>query len=157
MLPWHEQKIRIRALIAHEPLSVRQRTVQDTRHPMDLIAVPLNGQGLRLGVVLTFKPPQLAVVGSLARHLEMQPLLGEVAPREGLIAEAVLLRIVSVNEVLDNGATLPQRQIGVKVGQGRESAIGVDGRVGFLLDGREIHKGRGVGDVQGLEDDGHFL
>lgn len=67
----------------------------------------------------------------------MQPLLQKelvLSRREGQRAGVV----VCFDEVLDDGARLPERDARVGVFDGREAAVWVDGEVGFFLYDGEV-------------------
>lgn len=101
------------------------------------------------------EPHSLTEVGALAGGLEEQPLLQEVLFGEGGVGELVGL-VVGVDEVLDDGAGFPQRDVCVWVLDGGDAAVGVDFLVVGLLELRVVHVFGLEGDVELSEDDGYF-
>lgn len=85
--------------------------------------------------------------------MEMQPALRRPLVAQICVAQAVRL-VVRLQQVLDNGAGLPQRKAGVGVLNGRDAAVGVHGLEGLLVEDGEVHDLRGVGDRELVEDDG---
>ena len=146
-LPHDKGDIDIRILITHKPRSVRiaaavlffllrQMPLQDAGHAVDFLGVALNGAGHLLGMV-PLEPEQLPVVGSLARDLEVEPLLRVVElGRSGRETEAVL-RVVALDEVLEDGAGLPEGDVRVGVVDGGDAAVGIDGEVFGVFDVRD--------------------
>lgn len=112
---------------------------------------------------------------TLPAGLEVQPCVLLVLLLAAGVAELVLL-VVDIEQVLDDGAGLPQLEAGVGVLDGRDTAVGVDGLEGLwsrgqwapsgerrrgggwtrltLLEVTEVHDLGLVGHVQLLEDDG---
>lgn len=71
------------------------------------------------------EPDGLAEVRALAGHLEVDELLDvPVLVGGGALEEALL--VVGLDDVLDDGARLPERQVGVGVNDGGETTVGVD-------------------------------
>lgn len=68
----------------------------------------------------------------LARHLEVQILLHQRPVLDGAGAQLALL-VIRLDEVLDNGARLPESKVGVGVDNGGQAAVGVDGDEGLAL------------------------
>lgn len=67
--------------------------------------------------MISIEPDGLAKVRALARHLEMKPLLLLILLRLGLVGN-LPLGIVFLNQVLDNGAGLPQGDSSVGIFNG---------------------------------------
>ena len=165
-LPHDEGDVGVGILIAHEPRSLRiaaavllfllrQMPLQDAGHAVDFLDVALNGAGHLLRMV-SFEPDRLSVVGALARDLEVEPLLRVVRlGRAGRETKAVL-RVVALDEVLEDGAGLPEGDVGVGVVDGGDAAVGVDGEVFGLLDVREVDGVYFVGNAEFAEQDGDF-
>jgi len=156
-LPREEGNVRVRAPAPHEPrlavFLLAQVLLQHGRDAVHLLGVPVDGQGQLLGREQP-EPTVLAVVRALPAGLEEEPLLGVVGLcRAGLEAQ-LALRVVALDEVLDDGARLPDGDAGVGVVDGWEPAVGVDGEVLGLLD--VCHRdGFGfVGDPELFEDHG---
>ena len=86
----------------------------------------------------------------------MEPLLREVRlGRSGRETQAAL-RVVALDEVLEDGAGLPEGDVGVGVVDGGDAAVGVDGEVFGLLDVREGNGVYVVGKAEFLEHDEDF-
>ena len=64
--------------------------------------------------------------------------------------------VVGVDQILDDGARLPQRQAGVRILDGRNATIGIDIDEGFFLDDAEIDHLCIIRETELLKDDGHF-
>lgn len=111
--------------------------VENICYAENLLLVAFHGTGKFL-VMVPGKPDILSVVGTLTRHLEVQPLLQvELLGRCG-DTELVFL-IIRIDDVLDDGARFPQCDASIWVLDGWQSAIWVEGGVRFLLDGAEVH------------------
>ena len=165
-LPHDKRDVGIGILITHEPRSLRiapavllfllrQMPLQDAGHAVDFLGVALNdaGHGLRME---SLEPEQLPVVRALARDLEVQPLLGVVElGRSGCETQAVL-RVVALDEVLEDGAGLPEGEVRVGVVDGGDAAVGVDGEVFGLFDVRQVNGVYLVGKAEFPEHDGDF-
>lgn len=74
----------------------------------------------------------LPIVRALPRHFEVLPIRLLILLRERGIAEIVLL-VVGIEEILDDGARLPQRDTCVRIFQGREAAVGIDADVWLFM------------------------
>ena len=72
-----------------------------------------------------------------------------------------MTRVVDSQDVIDAREGFPAGDAGVGVVQGGDAAVGVDGCEGFAFDaggrGGEVPELDGVGDVEGLEQDGDFV
>lgn len=134
-------------LLANEVLLALKDRVQHLKHPYRLLIVALLRARHILGVELA-EPDRLAKVRALAGHLEVQVLLQQPLLRVSRERELVLL-VVALDNVLDDGARLPQDEV-VVVGvlDGRQAPVGVDLEKGRLL---------GVLDGDGLVGDGELL
>lgn len=111
-------------LPADEELLALEQPVEDGDDAQNLLLVALNGRGHLLRVELV-EPDGLAEVRALAGHLEVDELLDvPVLVGGGALEEALL--VVGLDDVLDDGARLPERQVGVGVDDGGEAAVGVD-------------------------------
>lgn len=153
-LPRNEREVGVRALVADEPLAAVERPLEDAADAANLVLIPLDGEGDLLGGVV-HEPEGLAVVGALAGDLEVEPLLAvELAGGVG-VAELVVL-VVLLNEVLDDGARLPEGDASVGVLNGGEAAVGVDGEVGLLLHLGEVEELGLRGDPELLHDEGNL-
>jgi hypothetical protein len=123
-MPSHERQVRIRALIPDQiprPLLLEMR-IQHPNHALHLIDVALHSGGDLFGVV-ALEPHALAVVGALAGDLEVQPLVAEVFFGGGGVADRVVL-VVGFDEVLVDGTGFPEGDVGVRVGDGWDAAVG---------------------------------
>lgn len=133
VLPRRKGNVDIAVLVTHHPgflgavlfLLPLQMTLEDGSDAVDLLDVAFNSGGDRLGMV-PLEPDGLAKVGALAGGLEVEPLAGvvEVGSARGE-AELVLL-VVGLGQVLEDGAGLPQGEVGVGVVDGGQAAVGVD-------------------------------
>jgi hypothetical protein len=73
--------------------------------------------------VVALEPRALAVVGALAGDLEVQPLVAEVFFGGGGVADG-LVPVVGFDEVLVDGTRFPEGDVGVRVGDGGDAAVG---------------------------------
>lgn len=86
----------------------------------------------------------------------MEPLLRVVGFRgAGGEAQAVV-RVVALDEVFDDGAGLPEGDVCVRVVDGWEAAVGVDGDVGGGFDVGDGDRDYFVGQVEFFEEDVDF-
>lgn len=94
-----------RALIPNEPLLPLKCQIQHADDSLDFLIVPLNRtrDPLRMRKI---EPIPLSKIGALSTHLEEQVLALKVFFWLGSIANLVL-RIVFLSEVLDDGARFP--------------------------------------------------
>lgn len=141
-------------LLTNEVSLALEDVVQNTPHTLNLLEVALLGARNVLGVELVEKDA-LAVVRTLAGHLELEVLLKVPLLGVGGNVELVLL-VVGLDEVLSDGAGLPQDDV-VVVGvlDGGQTAVGVnlDESLGLGVgDGVEV-----VGDAELLKDDDNLL
>ena len=160
-LPHDESDIGIGILITHKPRSVRiapaillfllrQMPLQDARHAINFLSIALNNARHGLGMV-SLEPHNLPVIRSLARDLEVEPLLRVVGLwRPGRETEAVL-RVVALDEVLEDGAGFPEGDVRVGVVDGGDAAVGVDGEVGGRFAAREVDGVDLVGEAEFAE------
>lgn len=118
---------------AHQVRLILQQPIQHLHHPHKLLVIALLGARQVLWMKLA-EPRRLAKVRALPGHLEVQELLEVVLFRKAGDAELVIL-VVRVDEVLQDGARLPQGDARVGVFDGGCAAVGVDVGVGRLLDG----------------------
>ena len=103
LLPREKGNVGVSELVANQELLASQVLVQDASDALDLVFVSLGGAGDMLRVE-HLEPDSLAVVGTLSRDLEKEPLLGvKVLGRSGSEAELVVL-VVGGDDVLENGA-----------------------------------------------------
>lgn len=109
-----------------------QDSIEDTNDSDELFIISLL-RTLDLLRMEVAEPSSLTEVRPLARHLEVQVLLGVVLLGEGGVADLVVL-VVCVHQVLKDSTRLPQGDAGVRVFNGRGATIGVDLSVGLALD-----------------------
>jgi len=158
-LPREEGDVGVRAPPAHQPLLafllLAQVSLQHGRDAVHLLNIPVHGQGYLLGREQP-EPAVLAVVRTLPAGLEEEPLLGVVGlGRAGSETQLVRL-VVALDEVLDDGAGLPEGDARVGVVDGGEPAVGVDGEVLGLLEVRQWDGFGLVGHPELFEDHGHL-
>jgi hypothetical protein len=82
------------------------------------------------------------------RTLEIQPLLRQPALLAARLETNLAVRVVLVDQVLDDGAGFPEREVGVGVVDRGHAAIGVDGEEVRLLDVGELHVFEVVGEAE---------
>lgn len=137
VVPRHERHIGKGHLVTDKPLGVSrlgsQDPLNDTKHALDLVGVALDG-GRELLRMKVLEPAALAEVRALAAHLEVQPLVAEVAFLQRGVRDVVSGGVVLLGQVLVDGARFPERQARVRVLDGRHSAVWVDVDEGLLLD-----------------------
>lgn len=135
-VPGQERHVGKRHLVANKPLGIArlsgQVTLDDAQNAPDLVGIALDG-GRELLMVEVREPAHLAKVRALAAHLEMQPLVAEVALLQPGVRDAVGGGVVLLDQVLVDGARLPKRQARVWVLDGRNTAVWVDVSKGLLL------------------------
>lgn len=90
---------------------------------------------------------------TLPTSLKMQPALRVPLLLALGIAELVLL-IVRLEQVLDDGAALPDLHARGRVFDGWDAAVGVDGLEGVFFEVGEVHELGFVGDAEFFEEDG---
>jgi hypothetical protein len=90
------------------------------------------------------------------RTLEEQPLLSKVVLGGTRRKADLQILVVLLNQVLDDGAALPEGKAGVGILDSWHAAIGVDGEVLGLLERGEGLRDDLVGDVEFAADDGDF-
>jgi hypothetical protein len=88
------------------------------------------------------------------RTLEEQPLLSKVVLGGTRRKADLQILVVLLNQVLDDGAALPEGKAGVGILDSWHAAIGVDGEVLGLLERGEGLRDDLVGDVEFAADDG---
>src|SRR4051812_23426000 len=97
---------------------------QNTSDSTNLLRITFNRTG-KLLVVELGEPHGLSIIRSLARGLEVQPLLCEVGlVGSGREAQFVLL-IVLLDQILDNCTGFPQGEVRVGIVYGGHAAIGI--------------------------------
>lgn len=154
-IPRHESRVNIAVLASNEILLTLQLLVQHTRHPPDLIQIPVDGT-LDLLLVENTEPYGLSEVWTLSGHLVVQPLLRlEVLGGTSGEANGVLL-IVGFDEVFDDSAGFPEGDTGVRVFDGGDTAVGVEFLEGILFHFGELEEFGFVGELEFFEDGGHF-
>lgn len=79
------------------------------------------------------EPRGLTVIRSLSGHLEVQVLLDVVLFREAGNVELVLL-VVRVDQILEDGAGFPESDARIGIFNGRSAAVGIDVDEWGLLD-----------------------
>lgn len=87
ILPRYHAQVCISTFVPNKPVPTFQCFLQNTGYPSNFIGVPLDSNRLRRRRL--FEPEQLAIVRTLAGHLEMEPLLGVVLFGEGFVAQFV--------------------------------------------------------------------
>jgi len=112
-IPHHEGQVCKGALVANEPGAVVQDAVEDAGDAVDFVDVAHDG-GLEPFGVEEAEPRGLAEIGALARGLEVGILLQEVFFGDGSVRE-LLIFVVLVDQVEDDGAGLPQGDAGVGI------------------------------------------
>jgi hypothetical protein len=101
------------------------------------------------------EPVCLAVIWTLARHLEHEILIQMVAANEVCICEFIV-RVVLLDQVLDYGARFPENEIGVRIFDGWVAAIGINVDEGLLLDVIEFEGVYIIWDAEFFEEDDDF-
>lgn len=111
--------------------------VNDSQDALCLVAVSLDGRRQVLLGMKVGEPHLLAKHGTLAAHLEHEPAISSPPLLQIIfsVTDEIVL-IISVDDVLDNGARLEEGDIGVGVDHGRQTAVGVNANVWLLLDFR---------------------
>jgi hypothetical protein len=140
VLPRDEGEVRVGELAAYEPevavrvrLLHRQVIIEYTSDAADLLDVALARAG-KLLVVVHNKPHSLPVVRALAGGLEVEPLTSVVELSRACGEAQLVVLVVGLRQILQNGARLPQREVCVRVLERRQPAVDVDGKVVRLLD-----------------------
>ena len=101
------------------------------------------------------EPRSLSIVGTLPTDLQCHPALLQVQLGPTRVAEAVF-PIVCVEQVINARRGLPDGDARVRVLDGGDAAVWVNGGVRFLLHGGEVQQRGLVGHPKLLEDDGDF-
>lgn len=137
VVPRHERHVGKGHLVTDQPLGVSrlgsQDPLNDTKHALDLVGVPLDG-GREFLWVQVLEPAALAEVRALAAHLEVQPLVTVVALLQSSVRDVVGGGVVLLCQVLVDGPRFPERQARVRVLDRWHPAVGVDVGEGLLLD-----------------------
>ena len=68
-----------------------------------------------------------------------------------------LLRVVAIDQILDNGTGLPQSNAGIGVVDGWQPTVGINGDVLGLLDIRERNSVDLIWKAEFLQEDGDFV
>lgn len=129
----HERQVGIRAFVADQVPGalLLELRIQHADDALNLLDVSVYGGRELLGVVV-LEPGGLAVVGSLAGDLEVEPLVAEVLLREAGVADGLVL-VVGLDQVLVDGTGFPEGEARVGVGDGGDAAVEADlGGVGGL-------------------------
>lgn len=126
--------------------------LNDTQHALDLVGIALDG-GRELLRVEVLEPAALAEVRALSAHLEVQPLVAEVALLQRAVRDVVGGGVVLFGQVLVDGAGLPERQACVRVLDGWHPAVGVDVGEGLLLNVVEAERLDLIVEAKLLEDE----
>lgn len=157
-VPGNERQICVGVLVANKVLGARtlEVLVQDCEHTLDLVAISFDRR-LDLLSVVVGEPDALAEVRALSRDLEVEPdesvsracssrdidgnlpLLQEVLLGSGSVGELVLL-VVLIDQVLDNGTRLPEGDASVRILNGRCSSVDTELLVLGLLEVGEVPK-----------------
>lgn len=102
------------------------------------------------------EPNGLSEIRALSRHLVVQPLLRlEILGGASGEANGVLL-IVGFDEVFDDSAGFPERDTGVGIFDGGDTAVGVEFLEGVLFHFGELEEFGFVGELEFFEDGGHL-
>lgn len=169
-VPWNERQICVGVLVTDKVLGTRtlEVLVQDCEHTLDLVAISLDCR-LDLLAVVVGEPDALAEVRALSGDLEVEPdemisraflsersdrilpLLQEVLLGSGSVCELVLL-VVLVDQVLDNGTRLPECNASVRVFNGRCSSVDTELLVLGLLEVGEVPELVLVGETELLHE-----
>lgn len=91
-------------------------------------------------MVISLEPSCLAVIRALARHLEVEPLLGMVVVIRTRCVAELAIGVVLLNEVLNDCAGFPEGKVGVGVVDGRHAAVRVDFEVLGLFNILEAYR-----------------
>jgi len=119
-----EGKIGDGALVTDEPFLLAQDIVQDTKDALDLALEPEDGRGETFGMV-EHEPLAIAKSGALMRRLIEQP---GIKVRLLLLVghQKLLLGIVALGNILENGIALPDHLIVVRVvDESGDTTVGV--------------------------------
>lgn len=138
---WKKKKKEDSPFLTNEVRLALQEVIQHLDDAHELLVVSLLGAGDVFWVELA-EPGGLAKVRALAGHLKVQKLLEVVFLGKGRDVELVVL-VVRVDQVLEDGARLPQCDARVGILNRGCSAVWVDTNVGLLLDGIVGHKALG--------------
>lgn len=103
----------------------RQDALNDTQNALYLVDIAVDGGGNLLGVQV-LKPAALAKVRALPAHLEVQPLITEVALLQRAVRDAVVGGVVLLGQVLVDGTRLPEREASVGVFDRGDSPVWID-------------------------------
>lgn len=142
IIPGTKRQIRICHLVAYKPLSALQRAFQDAQDAEDLSIVAVYGRLHAFGVqhiepcrresrrnekdgITSCLPGSLTEIRPLAADLEKQPLLLQRPLLEPLMCQ-LLLHVVLLYQVLDDGARLPERELCIWVLDCRDPPIRID-------------------------------
>lgn len=128
---WVSRQEKHSRLVSNQVLLALENILEDTDDSDKLVVISLPG-ALDLFGMEVAEPSGLTKVRPLTRHLEVQVLLGVVLLGEGGVADLVVL-VIRVHQVFKDSTRLPQGKAGVRVLNGRRTAIGVDFSVGFTL------------------------
>ena len=151
-VPGNERQVCVGVLVTDKVLRARlfEVLVQDCEHTLDLVAVSLDCRFDLLRMVVG-EPDALAEVRALSGDLEVEPdgdvsrvsldgyidcdlpLLQQVLLRGGSVCELVLL-VILLDQVLDNGTRLPEGDASVGVLDGRCSSVDTELLVLGLLE-----------------------
>jgi hypothetical protein len=169
-LPGNEGQICVGVLVTDEVFGARlfEVLVQDCDHTLDLLAVSLDDR-VDLALVVVSEPDALSEVRALSGDLEVEPkyivsrasldryidgglpLLQQVLLRGGSVCELVLL-VVLLDQVLDNGTRLPKGKASVGILNGRCSSVDTELLVLGLLEVGEVPELVLVGKVELLHE-----
>ena len=137
VVPRDEGEIGVGALVPDQPLLPPQGLFQDAENPFHLVRVPLDGGRQLFGMEhvepdrASFRkgrgkgkmgdsddgPAALPEIGPLSAHLEHEPLVEEVLLAKGLERELLLI-VILIDQVQDDGARLPEGEVGVRIDDG---------------------------------------
>lgn len=138
VLPGEKCQVDVRKPTIQEPniaidisLLLGKMSLKDSSDAVDLLHVALPGLG---DLLVDAEPHGLTIVRALACSLVVQPLAGVVRIGCPELEAQLEFLVVGLREVFDDGAGLPLSQICVRIVNGRETAIGVDGNVARVLD-----------------------
>lgn len=129
---WASRQEKHSRLVSNQVLLALQNILEDADDSDKLIVISFPG-ALDLFGMEVAEPSSLTKVRPLTGHLEVQVLLGVVLLGEGGVADLVVL-VIRVHQILKDRTRLPQGKAGIRVLNGRRTAIGVDFSIGLTLD-----------------------
>lgn len=123
LVPRDEAQISVCALITNKIFFALQNGVQNHGDTLNLVGITVLCRLHLLGMEL-LEPGCLAKIGTLAGDLEVKVLFTVVLLGERSVCERIG-RIVTINQVLDDGARFPESDASVGIIDGWNAAIGI--------------------------------